>query len=114
MSSEPTKKFCTFCMNAGKDKEECYGHFPGEDCPTLKETVCRKCKQTGHTPTHCKTLWCKFCRNYGHKVEECLELKAKKEVDKDKYCSFCGEQGHTYNRCPSPYRRENRRLYHDN
>ncbi len=106
------QKICTFCLNSGKDKKECYGHFPGPNCPTLAEVECTRCKQKGHTRSKCDKQFCKFCKQFGHNVDDCQELKDKKEVDKDKYCSFCGEQGHTQNRCQSPYNYKNRSKYH--
>ena len=131
------QKFCTFCLNAGKNKEECYGHFPGADCPTLANTQCTRCKENGHTRSKCEAeicryckknghrvenclelkarnnkLVCRFCKKEGHKIDDCEELRAKNDANKNKYCSFCGERGHTQNRCPSPYLYQNRSKYH--
>lgn len=56
--------FCKVCFDAGKPEEVFTSHFlresrePGAKiiCRTLLETVCKYCKETGHTPNHCHKL----------------------------------------------------------
>lgn len=56
--------FCAVCKAAGKSEEEYTSHFVRESrdqnakvvCPVLLKTVCRYCKKTGHTKSHCKQL----------------------------------------------------------
>lgn len=97
--------FCHFCRKAGKDRLDCVGHTVGKDCPTLAQAVCGKCQKQGHTAKFCQTDFCYFCKVLGHSITECEE--------KNKlYCIFCGENGHTKSYCRSPYRRQNRKLYH--
>ncbi len=99
--------FCTFCLNAGKDKQDCYGHYPGKDCPTLGSIECNRCGEKGHTRGHCTADFCRFCKGFGHLVNDCEKLKEKIERDKNAYCSFCEENGHTTRRCDNPYNSRN-------
>lgn len=56
--------FCAVCKAAGKSEQEYTSHFVRESrdqnarvvCPVLLKTVCRYCKKTGHTKSHCKQL----------------------------------------------------------
>ena len=96
MSSEG---FCTFCLNSGKDKKDCFGHFPGKNCPTLSEIECSRCHETGHTRGHCNAMFCKFCKSIGHDIDDCEKLKEKIEREKNAFCNFCKETGHFIKNC---------------
>lgn len=56
--------FCKVCFDAGKPEEVFTSHFLRESnapgarvvCETLLNTVCKYCKEKGHTPNHCQKL----------------------------------------------------------
>jgi len=57
-------KFCKICKDTGKTEEEYTSHYVRESrdpnsptvCPTLIATVCRYCKEGGHTVSRCDKL----------------------------------------------------------
>ena len=67
--------FCKVCYDAGKPKEVFTSHFLRESadpkskivCPTLLETVCKFCKEKGHTPKHCEKLKMRNKRGNRHR-----------------------------------------------
>ena len=100
-----SKSFCTFCFNSGKDKQECYGHYPGKDCPILNEIECSICNKKGHTRKYCNA--CKFCKSIDHQVNDCQKLKEKIENEKNAWCNFCEEDGHLTKNCNNSYNSKN-------
>lgn len=56
------KKSCKVCRDAGKPESIFASHFVKESkngvivCPTLLATVCRYCKQNGHTVKYCSSV----------------------------------------------------------
>jgi len=57
-------KFCKICKDTGKTEEEYTSHYVRESrdpnsrtvCPTLIATVCRYCREGGHTVSRCDKL----------------------------------------------------------
>lgn len=57
-------KFCKICKDTGKTEDEYTSHYVRESrdpnsptvCPTLIATVCRYCKEGGHTVSRCDKL----------------------------------------------------------
>lgn len=92
MSNKPTvnkKPYCKVCFDAGKPESEYTSHWvrtlPDRSgkttvtCPTLLNTECRYCNQTGHTTKFCKVLE-KQNKNF-----EKAEKKPKKVVEPVKH-----------------------------
>ena len=111
-----SNKFCKICYKySDVDINDCYGHLPGKDCPTLATFKCGNCDEKGHTSRHCtkeKIPKCRYCKEKGHILEDCDVLaareKVKEEIHKawlikmrDLICSFCGTKGHTQKNCRS-------------
>lgn len=113
--------FCNFCSNQGLPEWDCHGHIPGPDCPTLQNTICNYCKESGHTKRRCPEIQamickkcnkighsaprcrakiCSHCNKLGHLLEECNELyKKMQDRNKSKYCGHCNLTGHTLDDC---------------
>jgi hypothetical protein len=57
-------KFCKICKDVGKTNDEYTSHYVRESpapnsrvvCPTLISSVCRYCKEGGHTVKHCPKI----------------------------------------------------------
>lgn len=90
MSSNKTP-FCGVCFKAGKPKNIYMNHWTRETpdpkskvtCPTILNTVCKYCKEKGHTMKYCKILnEKKMIRAEVNKIEQ---RKDKKDKDVDGY-----------------------------
>ena len=77
-------KVCKVCRDAGKPESVFTSHFVKDSkngvviCPTLLNTVCRYCRQSGHTVKYCSSL-----KNKTMKTEqkEVVEKKIKLEIN---------------------------------
>jgi hypothetical protein len=62
MSSFNNKKCCKVCRDSGKPEAIFTSHYVKDSrngvivCPTLLATVCRYCKQNGHTAKYCSSV----------------------------------------------------------
>jgi hypothetical protein len=62
MSSVKSNKCCKVCRDAGKPDTVVTSHYVKDTkngvivCPTLLATVCRYCKQNGHTVKYCNSI----------------------------------------------------------
>ena len=80
--SEPIKKFCKVCQDAGKTESEYRSHFTRETpdphskvvCPTLLALECRFCFKKGHTVKYCAIL----------KERDRASARAEREIEKPK------------------------------
>jgi len=87
MISSNKSPFCGVCYKAGKTKDVYTNHWTRETpdpkskvtCPTILNTVCKYCKEKGHTMKYCKILNEKKARNEVNKREQ------NKENDVDGY-----------------------------
>jgi len=86
-SNKKTGKFCKVCFDSGKDESIYTSHFVKSApvngvivCPTLKATVCRYCKKSGHTVKFCKALQEKEKMN--KKMPTKTPVKKEKVVEK--------------------------------
>jgi hypothetical protein len=61
-SIKSNNKCCKVCRDAGKPESVVTSHFVKDSkngvivCPTLLATVCRYCKQNGHTVKYCTSI----------------------------------------------------------
>lgn len=86
MMSSKKQPFCGVCYKAGKAKDVYTSHWTRETpdskskitCPTIMNTVCKYCKEKGHTMKYCKMLIDKKSRD-----EEDNKEGDKKEKDAD-------------------------------
>lgn len=86
MSSDKAP-FCGVCYKAGKPRYEYTNHWTRETsgpnskvtCPTILNTVCKYCKEKGHTMKYCRILNNKKQRGEDKNKED------QKENDKDGY-----------------------------
>lgn len=114
-----SKLFCKICYKySNVDINDCYGHIPGKDCPTLAMFECGNCGEKGHTRRHCtkeKIPKCRYCKERGHVLENCDVLAAREKEKEEKHkewlikmrdvvCSFCGVKGHTQRYCRSVHK----------
>ena len=110
--------FCKVCYKySDVDIDDCYGHMPGKECPTLATFECGNCGENGHTRRHCtkkKIPKCRYCKERGHILENCDVLVEREKVKEEKYkewliimremvCSFCGIKGHTQRYCSNSH-----------
>jgi hypothetical protein len=94
--------FCKFCHNAGIDDSKCYGHHPGPNCPTLRETICQRCDEKGHTKSNC--TFCFYCFEVGIRKEDCYgHYYYQCPTYANIVCSRCNRKGHTQKYCPAPF-----------
>ena len=78
-------KFCKICKDTGKSHEEYTSHYVRETpdpnsrivCPTLIASVCRYCKNGGHTVKHCPKIQAKNRQ----------ELKINTHIISKNYCN---------------------------
>lgn len=122
--------FCTSCAGFGHRRHSCPEancRFCGDSehmapgCPTRQR--CPKCKQLGHTITHCREklalapgedMECAFCASREHTESDCTEFFrtyrcSQESLHKVKYipifCYCCGNEGHYGTQCglnPAP------------
>ena len=79
--SSNNNKVCKVCRDAGKPESVFTSHFVKESkngvviCPTLLNTVCRYCKQNGHTVKYCSSLKNKPQQKENEKIEKKVKLE---------------------------------------
>lgn len=70
---------CKVCFDAGMAYEDCF-HFMKDMngktiCPLLLSTMCKNCRQYGHTPKYCtRQLFCEKCHAPGHLANNCQTI----------------------------------------
>ena len=60
-SNKKTTPFCSFCRDAGKNRDVYTSHYPKDRpgkygkvvCPTILSSTCGYCRKTGHTTRYC-------------------------------------------------------------
>ena len=88
-SSTKKTPFCGVCYKAGKAKDVYTNHWTRETpdpkskvtCPTILDTVCKYCKEKGHTMKYCKILDDKKRRNEVNKEDHQKEKEIENDVD---------------------------------
>lgn len=91
MSSSKKTPFCGVCYKAGKPKDVYTNHWTRESpdpkskvtCPTILNTVCKYCKEKGHTMKYCRMLNNKKLHRENNK-----ERREQTESDKDGYAKI--------------------------
>jgi len=100
-------KFCTNCLYNGIELNDCYTHYPGEDCPSpvirLEDVTCTRCEKKGHLHYKCTVKQCRYCKENRHLVKDCEKLAKKLEAEQNRWCTFCEEYGHTTRFCENPH-----------
>lgn len=89
MMSSNKAPFCGVCYKAGKTKDVYTNHWTRETpdpkskvtCPTILNTVCKYCKEKGHTMKYCRMLNDKKSRNEVNKKEHKKERDTGNDVD---------------------------------
>lgn len=62
-SNKKTTPFCSFCRDAGKNRDVYTSHYPKDRpgkygkvvCPTILSSTCGYCRKTGHTTRYCSS-----------------------------------------------------------
>lgn len=89
MMSSNKAPFCGVCYKAGKRKDVYTNHWTRETpdpkskvtCPTILDTVCKYCKEKGHTMKYCRMLNDKKSRNEVNKKEHQKDRDTENDVD---------------------------------
>ena len=89
MMSSNKAPFCGVCYKAVKTKDVYTKHWTMETpdpkskvtCPTILNTVCKYCKEKGHTMKYCRMLNDKKSRNEVNKKEHKKDRDTENDVD---------------------------------
>lgn len=105
MMSSKKQPFCGVCYKAGKASNIYTTHWTRETpdpkskitCPTILNTVCKYCKEKGHTVMYCEILNNKkTCRENNKECQFTKSEKREKETDSDGYVNIWPERTATW------------------